>query len=119
MSLLVSAIERPWTNEFGAESCPTPHERAAALLHSVARKHAPIDGDKRTARLAMRVFLRFTGVSASTVPPPVRIGRPFAEWVAQNDVGASGRLSACAGADRSVECAAPGAPGPRRVPRSR
>lgn len=41
--------------------------------------HALIDGNKRSARLAMRVFLRFNGVSVSTVPPPFFRGRPVAE----------------------------------------
>jgi death on curing protein len=54
-------------------------ERAAALLHSVAR-------NKRTAWLAMRVFLRFNGVSASTVPPPVSVAGPFVEEVAQDNI---------------------------------
>ncbi|GAA5204230.1 Fic family protein [Streptomyces thinghirensis] len=53
------------------------HGKAAASRHSVARDHALIDGNERTARLAMRVFLRFNGVSASTPPPPVcRSGFP-------------------------------------------
>lgn len=81
MGLLVSAIERPRTNVFGAELYPTLHEKATALLHSVARNHALIDGNKRTAWLAMRVFLRFNGVSAGTGPPPV--AGPFVEKVAQ------------------------------------
>ncbi|WP_405632081.1 type II toxin-antitoxin system death-on-curing family toxin [Streptomyces sp. NBC_01174] len=86
MGLLVSAIERPRTNVFGTELYPTLHEKAAALLHSVARHHALIDGDKRTAWLAMRVFLRFNGVSVSTVPPPVSVAGPFVEQVAQDNV---------------------------------
>nr|WP_202550211.1 Fic family protein [Streptomyces sp. SID8352] len=86
MGLLVSAIERPRTNVFGAELYPTPHEKAAALLHSVARNHALIDGNKRTAWLAMRVFLRFNGASASTVPPPVSVAGPFVEAVAQDNI---------------------------------
>ncbi|WP_121709674.1 type II toxin-antitoxin system death-on-curing family toxin [Streptomyces sp. E5N91] len=84
MGLLVSAIERPRTNVFGAELYPTLHEKAAALLHSVARNHALIDGNKRTAWLAMRVFLRFNG--AGTVPPPVSVAGPFVEDVAQDKV---------------------------------
>ncbi|MFJ3672838.1 toxin [Streptomyces sp. NPDC090106] len=36
MGLLVSAVERPRTHVFGAELYPTLHEKAAALLHSVA-----------------------------------------------------------------------------------
>ncbi|MFG3159896.1 hypothetical protein ACGFY8_08440 [Streptomyces sp. NPDC048232] len=38
----------------------------------------------RTAWLAMRVSLRFNGVSASTVPPPVAAS--FVEDVAQDNV---------------------------------
>ncbi|MDI6412715.1 Fic family protein [Streptomyces albus] len=86
MGLLVSAIERPRTNMFGVELYPTLHEKAAALLHSVARNHALIDGNKRSAWLAMRVFLRFNGVSAGTVPPPVSAAGPFVEEVAQDNI---------------------------------
>ena len=46
---------------FGAELYPTLYEKAAALLHSVARNHALVDGNQRTAWLAMRVFLRLNG----------------------------------------------------------
>ncbi len=34
----------------------------------------------------MRVFLRFNGVSVSTVPPPVSVAGPFVEQVAQDNV---------------------------------
>ncbi|WP_270891441.1 type II toxin-antitoxin system death-on-curing family toxin [Streptomyces sp. DHE17-7] len=70
MGLLVSAIERPRTNVFGAELYPTREKRGNTTLHSVASHPTRvIDGNKRTAWLAMRVFLRFNGASASTVPP--------------------------------------------------
>ncbi|WP_432067842.1 type II toxin-antitoxin system death-on-curing family toxin [Streptomyces sp. C10-9-1] len=84
MGLLVSAIERPRTHVFAVELYPALHEKAAALLHSVARNHALIDGNKRTAWLAMRVFLRFNG--AGTGPPPVSVAGPFVEHVAQDGV---------------------------------
>ncbi|MFI0719551.1 type II toxin-antitoxin system death-on-curing family toxin [Streptomyces sp. NPDC021224] len=86
MGLLVSAIERPRTDVFGVEVYPAVHEKAAALLHSVARNHALIDGNKRTAWLAMRLFLRFNGVAAGTPPPPVSVAGPFVEDVAQDRV---------------------------------
>ncbi|MGW2473864.1 type II toxin-antitoxin system death-on-curing family toxin [Streptomyces sp. NPDC001665] len=88
MGLLVSAIERPRTHVFGAELYPTLHEKAAALLHSLARNHALIDGNKRTAWLAMRVFLRFNG-GAAVVPPPVSVAGPFVEDVAQDHLDVS------------------------------
>ncbi|MFD5285489.1 type II toxin-antitoxin system death-on-curing family toxin [Streptomyces rubrogriseus] len=84
--LLVSAIERPRTNVFGAELYPTLHEKAAALLHSLVRNHALIDGNKHTAWLAMRVFLWFNGVSGNAVPPPVSVAGPFVEGVAQDSI---------------------------------
>ncbi|WP_327176076.1 Fic family protein [Streptomyces sp. NBC_01335] len=79
---LVSAIERPRTDVSGAEPYPTLREKAAALLHSVARNHALIDGDERTAWPAMRVFLRLNGAGAGTTPPHVSIAGPFVEEVA-------------------------------------
>jgi death-on-curing protein len=86
IGLLVSASGRPRTDVFGAELYPTLHEKAAALLHSVARNHALIDGNKRTAWLAMRVFLRLNDVSASIAPPPVSAAGPFVEDVAQDNI---------------------------------
>ncbi|MBB0242847.1 toxin [Streptomyces alkaliphilus] len=86
MGLLVSAIERPRTNVFGAELYPGLYDKAAALLHSVARNHALIDGNKRTAWLAMRVFLRLNGVGAGIAPPPASIAGPFVEDVAQDTI---------------------------------
>ncbi|MBQ0879608.1 MULTISPECIES: type II toxin-antitoxin system death-on-curing family toxin [Streptomyces] len=86
MGHLVSAIERPRTNVFGVELEATPHEKAAALLHSVARNHPLIGGNKPTALPAMRVFLRFNGVSAGAVPPSVFVAGPFVEEVAQDTI---------------------------------
>jgi death-on-curing protein len=86
MGLLVSAIERPRTHVLVVELYPTVHEKAAALLHSVARNHALTDGNKRTAWLAMRVFLRVNGVSAAVAPPHVSLAGPFVEEVAQDAI---------------------------------
>lgn len=60
--LLSSAIERPRTNVFGIEPYPTLHSKAAALLHSLARNHALVDGNKRVAWLACRATLRYNSV---------------------------------------------------------
>ncbi|MFI1312277.1 type II toxin-antitoxin system death-on-curing family toxin [Streptomyces albidoflavus] len=84
LGLLVSAIERPRTNVFGAELYLTLHEKAAALLHAVARNHALIDGNKRTAWLAMRFFLRVNGLPAGHPVPRVEEAGPFVEAVAQD-----------------------------------
>ncbi|HZE37643.1 MAG TPA: type II toxin-antitoxin system death-on-curing family toxin [Stackebrandtia sp.] len=55
--LLASAAERPATALFGAEQYPTLLDKAAALMHSIARFHPLIDGNKRLAWLAAYTFL--------------------------------------------------------------
>lgn len=49
IGLLEAALARPRTTAFGADAYPTLDEKAAALLHSLARNHALIDGNKRLA----------------------------------------------------------------------
>lgn len=65
--LLESALARPQTTVFGADAYPDLPTKAAALLHSLARNHALVDGNKRLAWLATYVFLDINGrrVSAS------------------------------------------------------
>ena len=45
----------------GADLYPTIEGKAAALLHSLARNHALLDGNKRLAWLATAVFLELNG----------------------------------------------------------
>ena len=59
--LLASALARPRTTVFGADAYPELHTKAAALLHSLARDHALVDGNKRLAWLATCVFLDING----------------------------------------------------------
>jgi death-on-curing protein len=54
--LLLSAIERPQTELYGVEVYPDFELKAAALMHSIVRNHALIDGNKRLAWSAMRIF---------------------------------------------------------------
>lgn len=54
--LLASACARPQTTVFGDEAYPTVADKAAALLHSLARNHPLVDGNKRLAWAATRVF---------------------------------------------------------------
>jgi len=65
--LLESALARPRTTVFGTDAYPDLPTKAAALLHSLARNHALVDGNKRLAWLATYVFLDINGhrVSAS------------------------------------------------------
>lgn len=59
--LLDSALARPRTSVFGRDAYPSLHLKAAALLHSLARNHALIDGNKRLAWTACRTFLAVNG----------------------------------------------------------
>ncbi len=54
--LLASAAGRPQSTVFGADAYPTFADKAAALMHSLARNHALVDGNKRLAWAATRVF---------------------------------------------------------------
>ena len=60
--LLESALARPQTTVFGADAYPDLPTKAAALLHSLARNHALVDGNKRLAWLATYVFLDINGL---------------------------------------------------------
>jgi death on curing protein len=55
--LLESALARPRASVFGQDAYPDLHLKAAALLDSLARNHALVDGNKRLAWTACRTFL--------------------------------------------------------------
>lgn len=59
--LLASAAARPATTVFGEDAYPTFAEKAAALMHSLARNHALVDGNKRLAWAATHVFCLLNG----------------------------------------------------------
>ena len=65
--LLESALARPRASVFGHDAYPDLHLKAAALMHSLARNHALVDGNKRLAWTACRTFLAVNGhwISAS------------------------------------------------------
>lgn len=56
LGLLDSAAARPRASVFGADAYETFDDKAAALLHSLARNHPLVDGNKRLAWAATRVF---------------------------------------------------------------
>ena len=47
--LIDSALARPRASVFGQGAYPDLHLKVAALLHSLARNHALVDGNKRLA----------------------------------------------------------------------
>jgi death on curing protein len=57
VGLLESACARPRATVFGSDAYPSVLLKAAALLHSLVRNHALVDGNKRLAWLAAVVFL--------------------------------------------------------------
>ena len=59
--LLESALARPQATAFGKDAYPDLDAKAAALLHSVARNHALIDGNKRLALAAVIAFYGLNG----------------------------------------------------------
>jgi death on curing protein len=62
MGLLEAAAGRPMTTVFGEDAYPTLQEKAAALLHSIARNHPFADGNKRTATVAAVFMLEVNGL---------------------------------------------------------
>ncbi|MDQ3104090.1 MAG: type II toxin-antitoxin system death-on-curing family toxin [Actinomycetota bacterium] len=61
VGLLDSAAARPRSSALGEDAYATLELKAAALLHSIARNHALVDGNKRLAWLAAVVFLDLNG----------------------------------------------------------
>ena len=59
--LLESALVRPPATAFGEDAYAGLDEKAAALLHSLARNHALVDGNKRLALAATIAFLGLNG----------------------------------------------------------
>ncbi|HVJ49270.1 type II toxin-antitoxin system death-on-curing family toxin [Desulfitobacterium sp.] len=60
-SLLESAVYRPQQSAFGEDAYPTIIEKAAALFESLGQNHSFQNANKRTAFIAMVVFLRYNG----------------------------------------------------------
>lgn len=59
--LLASAADRPRASVFGEDAYPSFAEKAAALMHSLARNHPLVDGNKRLAWAGTRVFCLLNG----------------------------------------------------------
>jgi death on curing protein len=59
--LLEAAVARPRTSVFGEDAYPDLHSKSAALLLSICKNHALIDGNKRLALAAAIVMLGVNG----------------------------------------------------------
>jgi death-on-curing protein len=67
--LLDSALMRPQASAFGEPAYPSLVVQAAALLQSLARNHALVDGNKRMAWAATKLFLRFNNLALRAPSP--------------------------------------------------
>jgi death-on-curing protein len=65
VGLLGSAVARPQTTAFGVDAYPDLWAKAAALLLSLVKDHALVDGNKRLGWLATAVFLDINGIDVS------------------------------------------------------
>jgi death-on-curing protein len=59
--LLESAVVRPATTVLGQHAYLTLDDKAAALLHSLARNHSLVDGNKRLALAGVIAFYGMNG----------------------------------------------------------
>jgi death-on-curing protein len=65
VGLLGSAVARPQTALSGADAYPDVWSKAAALLLSIVKNHALVDGNKRLGWLATAVFLDLNGIDVT------------------------------------------------------
>jgi death on curing protein len=66
--MLQAAEARPAASAFGQDAYPTLAEKAAALLHALARNHPFTDGNKRTATVAALFLLAVNGQRVAWQP---------------------------------------------------
>lgn len=65
IGLLGSAVARPQTTAFGRDAYPDIWTKTAALLLSIVKNHALVDGNNRLGWLATAVFLSVNGIDVS------------------------------------------------------
>jgi death on curing protein len=65
IGLLGSAVARPQTTAFGDDAYLDMWSKAAALLQSIVKNHALVDGNKRLGWLSTAVFLEINHIEIS------------------------------------------------------
>jgi len=68
VGLLGSAAARPQTTAFGEDAYPDIWAKAAALLQSIVKNHALVDGNERLGWLATAAFLEINGIGVTQLP---------------------------------------------------
>lgn len=110
MGLLEAAVARPMASAFGADAYPSLAEKAAVLLHAVARNHPFADGNKRAAAVAALFMLTINGQQVTWDAPTAlawivdvaegkRSAEAFAAWIPLRD----GEAAPEADADRDSQ----------------
>ncbi|MFI9511443.1 type II toxin-antitoxin system death-on-curing family toxin [Nocardia sp. NPDC052566] len=110
--LLQAAVFRYRTTVFGEDAYPTVFDKAAALLESLARNNALVDGNKRTAWTAAVVFLGINGYRVTLDNAPTLETYPFVIAVATGELDGieeiAARLAKFAGQANTEEGPQPG-----------
>ncbi len=91
LGLLGSAVARPQAAAFGEDAYPDIWTKAAALLQSIVKNHALVDGNKRLGWLSTAVFLEINGIEISRASNDdvydlvidVAAGQPTVEEIAE------------------------------------
>lgn len=73
--LLDSALMRPQASAFGEPAYPMLPTQAAALMQSLARNNGLVDGNKRMAWAATKLFMLFNGTELRA--PSTELGEQF------------------------------------------
>jgi death-on-curing protein len=86
IGLLGSAAARPQTTAFGEDAYPDLWMKAAALLQSIVKNHALVDGNKRLGWLAAATFLEINGIGVTQVANDAVYDFVIAVTVGNDDV---------------------------------
>ncbi|MCI2420959.1 Fic family protein [Saccharopolyspora sp. K220] len=82
--LLDGALSRARATVFGKDAYPSLHDKAAAMMHSLARNHALVDGNKRLAWVATFGFYWINGELLTA--PSVDDGEKFVVGIAAGEL---------------------------------
>lgn len=92
IGLLGSAAARAPTTAFGQDAYPDLWTKAAALLQSIVKNHALVDGNKRLGWLATATFLEINGISVTHIPNDVVYEFVIAAAVGHDEVDDIARM---------------------------
>ena len=93
LGLLDSAVNRPRSSAFGEDAYESLDLKAAALLHSMTKNHALVDGNKRLAWLSTVVFCDLNGFAPDLKDDEaVQLVWDIASSVEEDIIAIAGRL---------------------------